>query len=234
MGKKNLTEEELLIIKEKNREYMKKYRDLNKEKIKEINKKGSKKYKEKNKKIISLKQKEYRELNKDKINSYNELNKNKKKELNIDYYNKNKNTLKQTQKEYYQKNKEKIKTYKNEYKKNRILIDPLYKLKENIKTSIYIALKRNGYTKKSKTNEIIGCSYEDLKLHLESNFESWMDWENHGKYNGNLNYGWDVDHIIPLSSATTEEELLKLNHFSNLQPLCSKINRDIKRDSLFY
>ena len=57
-----------------------------------------------------------------------------------------------------------------------------------------------------------------------------MDWGNHGLYNGELDYGWDIDHIIPLSTATTEEELLKLNHFSNLQPLCSKINRDVKRN----
>lgn len=56
-----------------------------------------------------------------------------------------------------------------------------------------------------------------------------MNWGNRGKYNGELNHGWDIDHIIPLSSATTEEELLKLNNFNNLQPLCSKVNRDIKK-----
>ena len=59
-----------------------------------------------------------------------------------------------------------------------------------------------------------------------------MSWDNYGLYNGELNYGWDIDHIIPLASATTEKELLKLNHFTNLQPLCSKINRDIKRDTI--
>jgi hypothetical protein len=56
-----------------------------------------------------------------------------------------------------------------------------------------------------------------------------MTWDNYGLYNGELNYGWDVDHIIPLSSVKTEEELIKLNHYTNLQPLCSKINRYIKR-----
>jgi hypothetical protein len=55
-----------------------------------------------------------------------------------------------------------------------------------------------------------------------------MIWDNYGLYNG-TEYGWDIDHIIPSSSAITEEELLKLNHFSNLQPLCSYFNRDIKR-----
>ena len=57
-----------------------------------------------------------------------------------------------------------------------------------------------------------------------------MTWENRGLYNGEFNYGWDIDHIIPLSSAETEEDIIKLNHYTNLQPLCSKINRDIKKD----
>jgi hypothetical protein len=55
-----------------------------------------------------------------------------------------------------------------------------------------------------------------------------MIWDNYGLYNGTPEYGWDIDHIIPSSSAITEEELLKLNH-CNLQPLCSYFNRDIKR-----
>jgi len=59
-------------------------------------------------------------------------------------------------------------------------------------------------------------------------------WENRGLYNGELNYGWDIDHIIPLSSALTEEKLIKLNHYTNLQPLCSYTNRYIKKDNLNY
>ena len=55
---------------------------------------------------------------------------------------------------------------------------------------------------------------------------------NYGMYNGELNYGWDIDHIIPTSSAKDEDSIIKLNHFKNLQPLCSKINRDIKRDNI--
>ena len=61
-----------------------------------------------------------------------------------------------------------------------------------------------------------------------------MNWENKGKYNGELYYGWDLDHIIPLSNAINEKDIVKLNHFSNLQPLCSKINRDIKKDNICF
>jgi HNH endonuclease len=59
-----------------------------------------------------------------------------------------------------------------------------------------------------------------------------MNWENRGLYNGDFNYGWDIDHIIPISSAKTEEEIYKLNHFTNLQPLCSKYNRDLKSNNI--
>lgn len=50
----------------------------------------------------------------------------------------------------------------------------------------------------------------------------------------NKKYSWDIDHIVPLSTATTEEDLIRLNHYTNLQPLCSKVNRDIKRDKQNY
>lgn len=67
---------------------------------------------------------------------------------------------------------------------------------------------------------------------MESKFEDWMSWDNQGLYNGELNYGWDIDHIIPISTAKNEEDIIRLNHYTNLQPLCSKVNRDIKRDTI--
>ena len=60
-----------------------------------------------------------------------------------------------------------------------------------------------------------------------------MNWDNYGLYNGELNYGWDIDHIEPLNTKGVkriEGDILKLFHPSNLRPLCSKINRDIKRN----
>ncbi len=45
-----------------------------------------------------------------------------------------------------------------------------------------------------------------------------MSWDNHTKY------GWHIDHIIPLASAKTEEELKSLCHYTNLQPLWAKEN----------
>ena len=123
------------------------------------------------------------------------------------------------------------KSYINYYN-DRIKVDNLFKVRQSIRKTISSSFRNTSFRKSSKTAIILGCTFEDFKLYLESNFEPWMTWENKGLYNGELNYGWDIDHKIPVSSATTEEELVELNHYTNLQPLCSKINRDIKKNKI--
>ena len=90
-------------------------------------------------------------------------------------------------------------------------------------------------SKRKKSLEILGCSFEDFKNHIELQFESWMSWENRGNITKitRLNYSWDLDHIIPLSTAKTEEDLYLLNHWSNFQPLCSFKNRYIKKAKMY-
>jgi hypothetical protein len=108
-----------------------------------------------------------------------------------------------------------------------------YKIKNNVRKRIRDAIKRKYPTEYiTPTEEILGCKIEAFREHLESKFEPWMTWENYGLYNGEFNYGWDIDHITPLSQANTVEGIYELNHYENLQPLCSKINRDIKSSRL--
>jgi endogenous inhibitor of DNA gyrase (YacG/DUF329 family) len=114
--------------------------------------------------------------------------------------------------------------------KERRRTDPLYKLTHNIKSLIYISLFKNGHVKSKRTEQILGCTYIEFRSHLESLFEPWMTWNNYGLYNGSAMYGWDIDHIIPASSAKNESEILLLNHYTNLQPLCSYKNRNVKRN----
>lgn len=147
--------------------------------------------------------------------------------LKNEYVQTNIESRKTISKRYNDSDKRKEKRKNNH--KYRSLTDDLYRMSNTIRTSISRSFK-NNYSKKSRTHEILGCSYEELKIYLESKFESWMTWDNKGLYNGELNYGWDIDHIIPLSSANSEDDLYRLNHFTNLQPLCSKVNRDIKKD----
>ncbi len=193
---------------EKRKEYHKEYYKKNKESLDKKSKDNPNK-KSNNKKYYLKNKEKYNERSK----KWNDDNKDYKKELD---------------KKYYIDNKEYLNIERNEYQKNKKKIDNLFRLKCSVRSLISNAIHRNGYKKTSKSSNIIGCSYDKLKEHLESKFENWMSWRNYGLYNGELDYGWDIDHIIPVSTAKSEEEVMKLNHYTNLQPLCSKINRDIK------
>jgi hypothetical protein len=181
----------------------------------------SKEYNIKNKEKISIRNKEYYIENKDYI--CNREKENRNAEYQSDYH-----------KKYRVEKRESLREYRREYENYKRKTDPLYKLSTNIRSSIKIHLNKAGYLKESKTELILGCNFDELKNYLESKFEDWMTWTNHGLYDGTFNHGWDIDHIIPISSAKTEDDIIILNHYSNLQPLCSKINRDIKRDKLEY
>ena len=187
-----------------------------------------------NKERISRNRIERYHLNKDffalKASNYYRENKEKIKIKSNLYYENNKEVKLEYQKEYQIKNKDRRNTYLSERRQN----DPLFRLITNVRNLIYNSFYYNGYSKNSKTEELLGCSFEELKDYLESKFEPWMNWDNRGFYSGEFNYGWDIDHVIPLSSVNTEDEIIKLNHYTNLQPLCSKINRDIKKDNLEY
>ena len=104
----------------------------------------------------------------------------------------------------------------NKWIKNKKLENPLFKLRCNISSLISGSIKRNGYTKNSKTNQILGCSFEDFKNYLQIQFKKGMSWENYGE--------WHLDHIYPISLAKDEEELIRLNHYTNFQPLWAKDN----------
>ncbi len=159
-----------------------------------------------------------------------EANRNNLKEKRKDYLLKTSESTKKVKKIWYEQNKKNVISHQNNYKKNKRETDNLFKLTENIRGLITSSFKNKSFNKKIKTEQILGCSFSDFLKHLESKFESWMDWDNKGKYNGQFNYGWDIDHIIPLSSAKTEEDVIRLNHYTNLQPLCSHTNRNIKKD----
>ncbi len=145
-----------------------------------------------------------------------------------DYYLDNETKYIAYQKEWQTTNKD----YIREFQKNKLSNDNLFKLKMNVKNLIGNSIRKGNFKKQSLTKEILGCSYEELKLHLEAQFLHWMNWDNRGLYNKTPNYGWDIDHITPLATATCYDDIIRLNHYSNLQPLCSYINRHIKKDSL--
>ena len=132
----------------------------------------------------------------------------------------NQEQVRRYKKEYYHKNKDSILKYNKEYKKGyhqrRLLTDTVYKMKYIVRNLIRCSLWKRGYTKKSRTYKILGLQYRDFKLYMERQFVEGMSWDNHGK--------WHIDHIIPIASAQSEDDVLRLNHYTNLQPLWAADN----------
>lgn len=116
--------------------------------------------------------------------------------------------------------KEWIRNYINERNKN----DPLFSISYRIRSAIKEIFRKNGFKKNGKTAQILGCSFEEFKQHIEKQFTTGMSWENRGE--------WHLDHIVPISNAKTKEDIIALNHFTNFRPLWAsenfkKSNKDI-------
>jgi hypothetical protein len=192
---------ETLLLKNKewyknNPNYSKEWALKNVDKIKVTKKKNY----ENNKEKIKIKKTEYRNRNKDKIREKSKIYREKNKEL---LNNKKRDTRKKNL-EYYRE-KERIRFEEN----------PHLKLIRKYRNRIKNYMKYNKVSINTGTIDIVGLSADELKKYLESKFTEGMCWENYGLY------GWHIDHIIPLSSAKNEEELIKLCHYTNLQPLWS-------------
>ena len=128
-------------------------------------------------------------------------------------------------KTYKENNATVIKLKNKAYRKKRKETDPLYKLTENIRRLILNSFKRKNLNKQSSTTNILGCSFSEFKIHIEVQFEPWMNWGNRGS-STIPKTKWQIDHIIPLATATCEADIIRLNHYTNLRPLCAKENRD--------
>lgn len=115
-----------------------------------------------------------------------------------------------TNKRWRDANPEKVKAFK---------MIPWQRAKRNLRKRISAIIKGKYSSSKS-----IGCNADQLKAHLQSTFKEGMHWNNYG--------AWHVDHIIPLASARTVEELVRLNHWTNLQALWAEDN--MKKGSTIY
>jgi hypothetical protein len=113
------------------------------------------------------------------------------------------------------KNLKKHSDYKKNWMRKTRESSELHRVKDSLRARLRFFTK---FKKSKPTSEIIGCTWEELIQHLESNFQPGMSWENHGRF------GWHIDHIIPLASAKSVDDLHRLNHFTNLKPLWWKDN----------
>ena len=148
------------------------------------------------------------------------LNKEKYLETAKNRYQENKETLVKKACAYQKNNLKKIIAQRKE----RTELDKVYAIKERVRCLIKQSLRKMNYTKKSKTFEILGCTPEEFKKHIEKQFLKAMSWENR--------HDWHLDHIVPISLAKNEQEVIKLNHFTNFRPMwatdnISKSNKNI-------
>jgi hypothetical protein len=204
----------------------------------------SKKYNDSRKDIKSKKDKEYYERTKEKRLSYRkkyyEENKEKCLKTSKEWTLKNKEKKNSTQKIWNNNNKEKVaeikkrwvennpekllkikerlKKIKVEREKERIKQDSIYRFKIRTRANISKSFKRisKKFSKKSKTEEILGCSIKEFRDYIESKFTEGMTFKNYGK--------WHLDHIIPIASAKTECDVINLCHYTNYQPLWAEDN----------
>lgn len=120
--------------------------------------------------------------------------------------------------EWKQKNKEKLVKWNAEHHKKRMKT-PGFRMKHALRNRIGNALRR-GYKKSGSSSELIGCDWDVLREHLETQFTEGMTWENYG------HKGWHIDHIMPCDSfdLTDPEQQRTCFHYTNLQPLWAKDN----------
>jgi hypothetical protein len=193
-GNSKLSKDGLLYsCKECNNKRSVDYRKNNSEKVLELTRHWTKK----NPEWVYNRHKKWREENPEKV-----------KEMRGNWLNKNP----EKRKEY----RENYKSRKQEQRKERRDKDPIFNLTNRLRCRLWKYLKILNITKTNKTFDIVGCSPEFLKEHLETQFTDGMSWDNRSE--------WHIDHIIPLSSAKTEDELYKLCHYENLQPLWAEDN----------
>jgi len=99
------------------------------------------------------------------------------------------------------------------YMAERKAVDLCYKLKCHLNTRFYCAQKQQQ--SKNSAIAFLGCSAEQLKTHLESQFQPGMGWDNW------TFRGWHIDHKKPLASfdLTDPAQLSAACHYTNLQPM---------------
>jgi hypothetical protein len=171
--------------------------------------------------------KSYEKLKEKKLAQKKEYYLLKKEEILLkrkEYHSNNKEKISLKNKEYRAANLEHLKEHNREYQrkyakilsiKRQQLIDstPLRQFKERIRCLVKNSFYRLKHNKTKRVSEVIGADWEIVKEHFVSQFKDGMTWD--AFIAGEIH----VDHIQPLASAKTEEELIALCHYTNLQPL---------------
>lgn len=185
------------------------YNQKNKEKIKQYNqtperKKTTKLYREKNKEHINKHVKSWRKNNPEKV-------KNQAKQ----YYQNHKEEHQARTENFRKINPQYFRNYFKKYKNDPIK-GPLLKLHNTLNSGIRNGMKKINNNKYQSSLNVVGLeSWDKFREHIESLWVEGMNWNNYGNKKGQ----WSIDHIIPIDSVKNIDEVNKINHYTNLQPL---------------
>lgn len=202
--------------KEERNAYMRVWRKKNKVKISEQNKR----YRESHKAEARDYHKAWRDANREHLN-----------EQAREKYRQNPQSFKERKNRYVASNQEKVKKsqhrYKTEnrqkctdYERIKRQSDPVYRFRTSVRCLIWGYAKKKGYKGNKKTWELVGCDFDTFLAYVQSQFEDGMTLENYGHGRG----CWNIDHIVPISTAQTDDDVERLNHYSNLRPMWSTDN----------
>jgi hypothetical protein len=144
------------------------------------------------------------------------IEKKKESEAALRNYHKNSEKIKKQRKNKWKENLEENRKKKNDQTKKRRRANPMSSIAHRLSSRIRDFIRHRNYLKTSKTSVMIGCQWDELKNHIESKFVDDMSWSNR--------HLWHIDHIVPLARAKSEEEMIKLSHYTNLQPLWAEDN----------
>jgi len=151
---------------------------------------------------------------------YHKTHKEYRCQYNREFYEKNKDKIRVVQKQYKITNRENLRKKWAVKKAHRLQTNPLYRLKCILSARVRTAIKGQYGKKAYRTVELLGCTIEHSRTHLESLFQDGMTWENHGTH------GWHIDHIKPCAAfdLTDPEQQKQCFHYTNLQPLWAEDN----------
>ena len=122
---------------------------------------------------------------------------------------------------YIENNRETVRAYYRE----RRASDPLFAIKTRYRGLLTKAVNRGGFTKRSKSMQILGCDWDALKVHIERQFTNGMSWARIGEIH--------IDHIIPMVTAKNEDDVIRLSNYMNLRPMWARENLQKSGKSIY-
>lgn len=133
------------------------------------------------------------------------------------YRNRHSEVIRAKKAEYVSKNRQATTKRQAAWAMERRQRDEVFALKCRIRSMLGDCFRNGGYTKNARAAEILGCDWVFLMAHIERQFDKGMAWAKMGSE-------IHIDHIVPLATAKTEEDVIRLNHFTNLRPMWAEDN----------